>query len=333
MAQKDLDLPAMIRGTLVASTLFSAWFFLNLRNFSDSTSRGEELDAMSNLAKTIQTKRKNQLRRACRNLGLSPSNGTASLFDDPDKLKHLYVLPKSKAVYCSVPKVGCTNWKRILALINDFDDYIDNQSDPHVFARENFETLGSMSASRAKEVLRTHTKFLFVRNPYSRLLSAFKDKFRPIAKEMYTSEVYEWLLRNAPQIAQRNDTPSLTFEQFLTFYANMTGEKNEHYQDMYRLCLPCHIDYDFIGKYETLETDARNVLRLIHAPAGVGYPNRRKPPTFSSNAARISEAYSKISDQQLRKLSEYSGIIRDSALFGYSSESFMRRINLQSSYD
>lgn len=42
---------------------------------------------------------------------------------------------------------------------------------------------------------------------------------------------------------------------------------------VYRLCHPCQVKYDFIGKLETLETDAEHLLKLLkvdnlHFPSG-----------------------------------------------------------------
>jgi hypothetical protein len=40
---------------------------------------------------------------------------------------------------------------------------------------------------------------------------------------------------------------------------------DEHWQPQHRLCHPCQIHYDYIAKFESLETDALRLLRLFNA--------------------------------------------------------------------
>ena len=40
-------------------------------------------------------------------------------------------------------------------------------------------------------------------------------------------------------------------------------EMDKHWRPQYRLCQPCHIDYDFVGHHETIRRDAGHVIRQI----------------------------------------------------------------------
>uniref|UniRef100_A0A0E9VEE5 Carbohydrate sulfotransferase n=1 Tax=Anguilla anguilla TaxID=7936 RepID=A0A0E9VEE5_ANGAN len=61
-----------------------------------------------------------------------------------------------------------------------------------------------------------------------------------------------------------------------------------HWETVNRLCFPCFITYDFIGKFETLEQDANYFLSLVGAPGDLRFPsfkrqafNRRKNYSLS----------------------------------------------------
>lgn len=42
---------------------------------------------------------------------------------------------------------------------------------------------------------------------------------------------------------------------------------------VYRLCHPCQVKYDFIGQLETLETDAEYLLKLLKVDHFVQFPS------------------------------------------------------------
>jgi len=56
------------------------------------------------------------------------------------------------------------------------------------------------------------------------------------------------------------------FEEFVRYVleqAELGQYMDHHWRPQYNLCRPCHINYDFIGHYETLHQNAQHVLRLI----------------------------------------------------------------------
>jgi len=57
------------------------------------------------------------------------------------------------------------------------------------------------------------------------------------------------------------------FEEFVQYVLQEARQGQEHldnhWRPQYSLCQPCHINYDFIGHYETLHEDAEHVLRQI----------------------------------------------------------------------
>ena len=57
------------------------------------------------------------------------------------------------------------------------------------------------------------------------------------------------------------------FDEFLQYLVDpvRTEELNEHWARFAKLCRPCSIKYDFVGKYETINEDADNILRSVGA--------------------------------------------------------------------
>ncbi|XP_071502617.1 carbohydrate sulfotransferase 11-like [Diadema antillarum] len=200
-----------------------------------------------------------EVRCATRHTSIIPSDRSQR-----KRLHHIFVIPQFNVVFCSVPKVSCTNWKRLFSVISGHIQNYGQIGDPHRFFRQHFRRLSSLGAD-----------------------------------DINTSDL-------------------LTFDQFLTFYTDSTMEKNEHWQDMHELCFPCHIKYDFVGKYETLKPDADYFMRLIGAPSNNEFPDPHKKPTYSSDRKTLQLKYSSVSDSQLQHLSQNPGLAVDLMLFGYS---------------
>ncbi|XP_072164411.1 carbohydrate sulfotransferase 11-like [Diadema setosum] len=265
-----------------------------------------------------QERRKGRIDHVCRLLG--PFNRSEFLSDRSQRkrLHHIFVIPEFNVVFCSVPKVSCTNWKRLFSVISGHIQNYGQIGDPHRFFRQHFRRLSSLGADDIARVLDTHTTFMFARNPYTRLLSAFMEKIEYQPGGRLPHQIYRWLLRNRPEIVTPNTSDLLTFDQFLTFYTDSVMEKNEHWQDMHELCFPCHIKYDFVGRYETLKPDADYFMRFIGAPSNNEFPDPHKKPTYSSDRKTLLLKYSSVSDSQLQHLSQNPGLAVDLMLFGYS---------------
>ena len=57
----------------------------------------------------------------------------------------------------------------------------------------------------------------------------------------------------------------LSFMEFLQYVTNTQGfPVDPHFNRQYTQCLPCHVQYDYIGKVETFRQDAEFILRSVH---------------------------------------------------------------------
>ncbi|KAM6921927.1 carbohydrate sulfotransferase 14 [Xenentodon cancila] len=197
-------------------------------------------------------------------------------------LHHILVNDEYRFLYCYVPKVACSNWKRVLKVLNGALESVKvNIKMDH---RSDLLFLASLKPEEISYRLTHYFKFMFVREPMERLLSAYRNKFGEI--ESYQKKYGVEIIRRYRK-GRAKDAPvtgdDVTFAEFVRYLLDEdVDHMNEHWMPMYNLCQPCAISYDFIGSYEHLENDAEYVLQRIGAPPFVHFPERQtwyKPVT------------------------------------------------------
>ena len=244
-----------------------------------------------------QVQRKKILKEVCRMLKSSPLN-----LKNKEQLDQLIVDDKHKLLYCYVPKVACTNWKRVLMILMGKTNHTDplqivaNVSHRmHVFRR-----LSDYKTEEIQHRLKNYMKFMFVRHPFERLLSAYRNKF------LQNSSNSDYLGHD------------VQFEEFVRYIIDPRtvahSAYNEHWRPMANLCLPCQINYDIIGKYETLEEDAKYVLDKVKLSKKVKFPRSDRP---SSTGNLLNQYLSRLTRDQLLRL--YHVYELDFRLFDYRS--------------
>ncbi|XP_054163738.1 carbohydrate sulfotransferase 11-like [Oppia nitens] len=246
-------------------------------------------------------------------------------------LDHLIVDDINKLIYCFVPKVASTNWKRVLLAINMKPNENYNELNPldikgnesHV--PQAFRTLNQYNdTTEITYKLRSYLKFMFVRNPYERLLSAFRNKFEDTFKDYFRERFGRKIVK---QFRQQPTNESLerghdvTFEEFLTYISQLNTSDhnhqfNEHWRPVTNLCFPCAIDYDVIGKYETLHSDVQLVLRKARINHLIQFPKREDTYSNLPSSDLISQYYTNVSDILIDKLAKVYN--QDITLFQYN---------------
>lgn len=169
--------------------------------------------------------------------------------------------------------------------------------------------------------LRTYTKFLFVRHPIERLVSAYRNKLvvnstsaASFKKKYGVSIMKKYRTRENAQNISKNGH-GVTFTEFVS-YLTETGQQghenlNEHWAPYLDLCHPCALNYNIIGKYETLEEDSEYTLRRIGAPPDLHFP----PLVASRTASLVADYLASLPHNLSRKL--YNMYKPDFKLFEY----------------
>nr|XP_035940161.1 carbohydrate sulfotransferase 14 isoform X2 [Halichoerus grypus] len=170
-------------------------------------------------------------------------------------------------------QVACSNWKRLLKVLAGVLDNVDVRL--KMDHRNDLVFLADLRPEEIRYRLQHYFKFLFVRDPLERLLSAYRNKFGEIREyqQRYGAEIVRRYRAGAGPSPAGDD---VTFPEFLRYLVDEDPERmNEHWMPVYHLCQPCAVHYDFVGSYERLEADANQVLEWVRAPPHVRFPARQ----------------------------------------------------------
>ncbi|KAM8784142.1 carbohydrate sulfotransferase 13 [Rhynchonycteris naso] len=271
----------------------------------------------------VHRQRRDLLRRAC-----SRHTRRQRLLQ-PEDLRHVLVDDTHGLLYCYVPKVACTNWKRVLLALSGLGGG-DPQAIPahEAHAPGRLPSLADFSPAEINRRLRAYLAFLFVREPFERLASAYHNKLaRPasaVFQRRYGTRIVR-RLRPRPRpdaLARGHD---VRFTEFLAYLLDPRTRReepfNEHWERAHALCHPCRLHYDVVGKFETLAEDAAFVLGLVGAP-GLRFPApppRAKAATTHDLAVRLFQDISPFYQQRLFDLYKM-----DFLLFNYSAPAYLR---------
>ncbi len=221
---------------------------------------------------------------------------------------------KYKFLYCFVPKVACTNWKRIILSLNG-----KNITGTQVH-RTFIPSLLAFSKREIEKRLQDYTKVLIVRNPHERLLSAYTDKLQNenfqnnITRSHFTPKMLKYNiqflqkkynLNTSQQDAMRNARTNrkLSFQEFIRYVGDVHNKMGhpaeEHWREISRLCDPCSVQYDFIGKLETMDDDTKYILSHIGADHLTNILNIRTHPTNSSSENEVQAAFRQVTEEDV----------------------------------
>ena len=245
----------------------------------------------------------------------------------PSRFFHLYVNDDHKFIYCEVPKVACTNWKRILLILTGKMNTTDPLALPADGVHDSLQNtylkkLSSYSPKEIRHRLDNYYKFVFVRNPLERILSAYKNKFTLTYNTYFHMHYGRKIIkrfRKNPSAKSLETGSDVTFPEFIRYLLDPATTKkdlfNAHWRQYYQLCLPCLVNYDFIGKFDTLDADISSVLSHLHVDHMIRFPKRPYSAKRPRTADILRASFTNISSEDIHKLWELYSV--DFAMFGY----------------
>ncbi|XP_043323878.1 carbohydrate sulfotransferase 10 isoform X3 [Cervus canadensis] len=299
----------------------------------------------------VYAQRLELMRNVCREDALRNLSHTAvSKF----VLDRIFVCDKHKILFCQTPKVGNTQWKKVLIVLNAVanlrGDQTNTPSSPtpppicfpgafpsieeipenvvHDHEKNGLPRLSSFSDTEIQKRLKTYFKFFIVRDPFERLISAFKDKFvhNPRFEPWYKHEIAPGIIRKYRR--NRTETRGIQFEDFVRYLGDPNhrwldlqfGDHIIHWVTYVELCAPCEITYSVVGHHETLEDDAPYILREAGIDHLVSYPTIPLGIT-AYNRTKVERYFLGISKRDIRRL--YARFEGDFKLFGYQKPEFL----------
>lgn len=155
------------------------------------------------------------------------------------------------------PKVACSTIKKNI-IANELSFYPNYINGDHLHIRTyspmlNFRRVGNVR----KYLERKPFIFTFVRNPYSRILSAYLDKIKGGYDAYYNN------LSKTSSIT-REKFDSLSFSDFVSIVAEQdVSDMDQHWRTQYYQTVQHGLEYSYIGRFENLEEDLSYVYRRI----------------------------------------------------------------------
>ncbi|XP_053377344.1 carbohydrate sulfotransferase 11-like [Mercenaria mercenaria] len=272
--------------------------------------------------------RTKQVRTVCTKMkekNLSPPNQPLYQHED---LKHLIYNKDHQVLYCYLPKVANTNFRRVFLGLQGIvpKPEVPSISGYEIYFKydKTFKHLNSLKPLEQSQLLRQYKKFLVVRNPLERLLSGYRNKFfHP--NERHKAEYHDKVTAFYglhPHLRRRNNvrvdfnSKEMTFEEFLLYFTDVYEVNeylNEHFVPSNQLCNPCNVKYDYIGKYESLNNDVKYIFERLNID--IDFPGRNDNYSSVSTSTLVEEFYKPIPDWLLQKTWEIMKF--DFLVFGY----------------
>ena len=218
---------------------------------------------------------------------------------------HIFIGRFVPVLYCAVPKVASTNWKRMMLLFDGLKSNISEMSiKSKVHTQAGLRPLYEVKSVRIPQMITNSFKFLFVRHPFERLVSAYRNKFsdnNTYFERTYGSRILK-MSRKGLTKEEYTTGRGATFKEFTTWMTS-TEAYDPHWCPVTKLCHPCAIHYNFIGKMETLISDAEQVVN--HIGSHTNFPATWTDGYKVSSNKLMFDLFTTLSPDEIQRVYEY----------------------------
>ena len=198
-------------------------------------------------------------------------------------------------------KAGSTNIGRTLVTLENLNKYKDaNELSTGKARKWGKYEMKFKNETDFNAEFKSYTKFMFVRDPIERLLSAYRAH---LPHGMFHNHNY-------------------TFKTFLEVILNKSDATiNPHLRSFSRDCNPCKLNLDYIGTTDNYNEDMNRILKSVGADKYIKLPERNQTGYTNSKSSEALQEYLKqIPKSLLRKL--YERFYWDYFLFGFRKPNF-----------
>ncbi|CAG0898933.1 unnamed protein product [Cyprideis torosa] len=158
---------------------------------------------------------------------------------------------------------------------------------------------------------------MLVRHPFSRLVSAYRDKLDVEAPDHFREEAEKIVGKTRAKSANNTRRDNPTFTEFIEYLTTQSPDQyNEHWMPTYVKCRPCSVNYEFIMKLETIQEDVEYVMKAVGANV-TGFERLNQRTSDSMETTR--KYFERLPEEKIEQL--YENYKFDFELFGY------RRLN------
>ena len=143
-------------------------------------------------------------------------------------------------------------------------------------------------------------KAIFVRNPLSRFVSAYRDKIQNTETIAYRDKAKKIVkLYRANATEEEIESGNATFAEFTRYVVEHREDRDPHWHPAVNRLKSCLIPYDFIGKMETIETDSQYLLKKLQIEDLVSFPTA---DSQSGDVGMLSGYYRMLTAEMFKKL-------------------------------
>lgn len=219
-----------------------------------------------------------------------------------------YFFPKVNTMFTGTPKTGCSNW--LIALLGaegELDKNVNGQKVAWVHGGSSQRhRIQNMAEQYDRTVLDKAFSFTVVRNPWTRLVSGYRQKIS--SEETQGGEMKFARMKVLSEIRGITDHKLLeglypTFEEFVRFMVRRKGQYDRHFHPQtIELCIP-YAMYDVIVPLEYSATLSQEVWSKINGSETslLGSYDKASDPRLQSSALYakkwLSEMDPEITDQ------------------------------------
>lgn len=204
----------------------------------------------------------------------------------------LLVCEKYKLLYASCSKNACSTVKAFLASLTKDADF--SNASPHHKHLTSLRGITDFKKERAYDMLFGDSAFRFTisRNPYDRAISCFLNRVDNLGLETYDNaefaaetfkknrvQILRWKISKNKEAVQ--DNRKIDFSDFIEFICQQDfRDMDRHWASQADSLHPELINYDYIGKVETLEHDLRMIMDINHIKAPESWYKKRLNTSF-----------------------------------------------------
>ena len=150
---------------------------------------------------------------------------------------------------------------------------------------------------------------MFVREPFARLASAYRDKVNQVRRLVFSNKSLQELKKKGIKATFSAFVQNVLSSNQTTLQARGRIE-DQHWRPYEQIC-PCEVNYDFIGHFENLAEEAPQLLKIIGVDDYVTFPEYHP----SKTTPYMLDYYSQLTKDEISQLGQLFEL--DFKLFGY----------------
>ena len=251
------------------------------------------------------------IRERCERLGLKKTISEEELLGKiaRRKIGNFMINQAQRVMQCPIPKVGSSTMAGLLLSAGSKNKSVSNRI--HAFYDEDHDP----------SELAEYYRYVLVRHPFTRLVSAFNDKFAYPGQnfvERYRKGVIHERF-DGHFVPDVDGELRMTWEQFLDLLATEPKRfVNQHWESYMSMCDPCLMNFEHVMRLETMDADMKPLLERLELPHDTHVNAKRNTSVgrVADQLEHVSEIFRKVPDNIMQGIMRTYGL--DLEVYGYT---------------